>query len=399
MQRARWCRVGDRDPDCVDEHAQPGRPVAEERVGAGERAFRGHPGGTHARDDPEGDQAELRACPDEPARAGDHLALGQLEEGGRQRDAGNEDDERGDHRPEAGIGDVVLHGERGQRGDGEGGEEGHQHLERAPPAREQPQHADDCAEHGRRGDVAGSRTQDQRDPDRQRRVAQHARERPEAAARRPDLLEPGDAGARLDGTSLRLLGEAMDGRNLVESRSRREPLRRLDRRGLAASERQEERRRKDAEARILEPVSAGDQGEALLDGVDRLTDRAERRAEIGEEQQELVAGRRSQRTRMFRHLGRRGVGIDRRCAADPLPDHVEHHGQQGDHDDRGERLGSVAERVDCEEGEDDGRRRDRREHDHGVRARIRTPPVARRRRRGGRSRASTRSRPTRSRRG
>ncbi len=82
----------------------------------------------------------------------------------------------------------------------------------------------------------------------------------------------------------------MDRRDLVEAGRRRQPLRRLDRRGLAAAERQEERRREDTESCILEPVRAGDQREALLDRVDGLTDRAERCAEVGEEEQELVAG-------------------------------------------------------------------------------------------------------------
>ena len=62
-------------------------------------------------------------------------------------------------------------------------------------------------------------------------------------------------------------------------------------------------------------------------------------------------------------------------AAAPLPDEVEHHGQRGDRHDRDERLGSVPQRVDREEREDDGRRRDPCEHDHGVRARVRAPAV------------------------
>jgi hypothetical protein len=82
----------------------------------------------------------------------------------------------------------------------------------------------------------------------------------------------------------------MDCRDLVEARRRRQPLRRLDRRGFAAAERQEQRGREDAEARVLEPVGAGDQGETLLDGIHGLADRAQRGAEIGEEEQELVSG-------------------------------------------------------------------------------------------------------------
>ena len=118
-----------------------------------------HPGGADAGDDPERDQTELHGGPDEAARTGDHLALGQLEHRRGQRNAGDEDDERSDHRPQAGIGDLVLDGQGGQQGDGEGGEEGHQHLERAPTTREQPQDADDGSEQcgGRTSRGAGRR--------------------------------------------------------------------------------------------------------------------------------------------------------------------------------------------------------------------------------------------------
>ena len=152
------------------------------------------------------------------------------------------------------------------------------------------QHADDSSEHGGGRDVARRRPQDQRDPDRQRRVAEHARQRPVAAPHRPDLLEPRDPVPGSDRPPLRLLGEAMDRCDLVEPRRRRQPPRRLDRRGLAAAERQEERGREGAEARVFEPVGAGDQGKAQLDRVDGLADGAERRAEVGEEEQELVSG-------------------------------------------------------------------------------------------------------------
>jgi hypothetical protein len=164
------------------------------------------------------------------------------------------------------------------------GEEGHQHLERAPSSREQPQDADDGSEQCGGRDVTRRRPQDQRDPDRQGRVAEHARQRPVAATRRPDLLELDDSGRGSDRAPLRLLGEAMDCGDLVEPRRRRQPLGRLDRRSLAAAEREEERGREDAEPCGLEPVRACDQGKALLDRVDGLTDRAERRAKIGEEE-------------------------------------------------------------------------------------------------------------------
>ena len=62
-QRTGRRRVGDRDADGEDENAEPGRPVAEERVRAGERALRGHTGGADARDDPERDEAQLGRWP------------------------------------------------------------------------------------------------------------------------------------------------------------------------------------------------------------------------------------------------------------------------------------------------------------------------------------------------
>ena len=299
--------MGDRDTDAKHDYAEPGRPAAEERVRAGERALCGDPGGAHARNDAERDQAQLGRGPDESARAGDHLALGKLEESRRQRDAGDEDDKRRDHRPEAGISDLVLHRQRAQRSDSEGGDERHQHFERAPAVREQPQHTDDCAEDGGSGDVAWSRTKDQRDPDRQRRVPEYGRQRPEAASRGADLLELRDAVRGLERPALRFFGEAMDCSDLVEARRRRQPLRRFDRRRSAAGDRQEERGWEDAEARLLKPVGASNQAEALLDRIHRLTDGAERRTQVGEEEEKLLPRCRLQPRRVLRHLDRRGM--------------------------------------------------------------------------------------------
>jgi hypothetical protein len=59
--------------------------------------------------------------------------------------------------------------------------------------------------------------------------------------------------AGYDRPPLGLFREAMDCRDLVEARRRRQPLRRLDRRGFAAAQRQEQRGREDAEAGVLEP--------------------------------------------------------------------------------------------------------------------------------------------------
>jgi hypothetical protein len=191
--------------------------------------------------------------------------------------------------------------------------------------REQPQHADDGAEHGCGRHVAWGRTQNQRDPDRQRRVPEYARQRPEAAAHRTDLRKLHDPLPGREYATLRLLGETMDRSDLVEARRRRQPLRRLDRRRFAAGDRQEERGRKNAEARLLKPVGPSNQAEALFHRVHGLTDRAQRCAQIGKEEQKLLPRCRLQRRRVLRHLHRRGIGDGQTRTAAALRDRVERH--------------------------------------------------------------------------
>ena len=127
----------------------------------------------------------------------------------------------GDHRAQTGVGDVVLHRERDDRRDAGGGEERHQRLDRPAPAAEPPEDADERAQHCRARDVARGRMEDQRDPDREHRVPEHARHVTEPVAHPPDRVEPLDAGGRCDLAPLRLARELVDGRDLIEAGRRR----------------------------------------------------------------------------------------------------------------------------------------------------------------------------------
>ena len=65
--------------------------------------------------------------------------------------------------------------------------------------------------------------EDERDPDRERGVPEQARHGSEAVAHRADLLEPRDPCRRRDQRLLGLLGEHVDGRDLIEPGRRGEP--------------------------------------------------------------------------------------------------------------------------------------------------------------------------------
>ena len=133
--------------------------------------------------------------------------------------------------------------------------------------------------------------EDERDPDRERRVSEQVRDGPEAITHRADLLEPHDAVGRSDRSALGVLGEHVHGRDLVEPRRRGKPRRGLDRRGATRRQREEERGRQDAEAGVRQTVGTRDVGQTALDRVDGLSDRAQRGAETREEHLELVLGR------------------------------------------------------------------------------------------------------------
>ena len=104
--------MGDHHPDREDQHAEPGCPRPQHIVGARECSLGRDADGPDARDDAEGEQAELRAGPDEPAGAGNHLTLRQLQEGGGEGNPGDKYHDGGDHRAEPGVGHIVLHRER-----------------------------------------------------------------------------------------------------------------------------------------------------------------------------------------------------------------------------------------------------------------------------------------------
>ena len=250
-----------------------------------------HAHGFDARDDAEREQTELHGAPDEAARAGNHLALGQFQEGGRERHAGDEHDQGGDHRAQTGLGHVVLDHERRESSHAEGGEEGHEHLERAPSAPEPLKHADESTQQRRRNHVPHRWMKDERDPDRQRHVPEHAGYGSEAVVEPSNLLELRDARRCSDLPLFSTPGEEMDGRDLIEPRCPRKPRRRLDRRRPPLPQCQEERGRQSAETSIAQSVRASDLGEPQLHGVDSFANRAQRRAEAGKKDQQLVLGR------------------------------------------------------------------------------------------------------------
>jgi hypothetical protein len=148
------------------------------------------------------------SSPDETARARDHLALGELEERRRQRDARNEDDERSDHGAQARVGDVVLHRERDDRRDARRCDERHERLDRPPVATEPPQDADEGAQHRSAGDVTRRRVENQREPDGQHGIAHDARDLAEPVVHRANLVEPLDPRRRGDDAPFGLGGES-----------------------------------------------------------------------------------------------------------------------------------------------------------------------------------------------
>ena len=285
--------MGDRHADREDEHAEPGRPRAEHRIRAREDLL-----GAARRPPRCRRRCRTRAgrAASRPRRAGSSPEIIWPSVSSRKAvvsaTPGDEDDERRDDRPQARVGHVVLDRERRQRGDAKAARNGisTSTVRRPSPSRRStpttaPSSA--AATTSRRG-----RMQDERDPDRRgsrtrgrssptRSGCPSAGSPPAARSRRPGRPRPRSACS-----ASRWTAAIWSSRGVAESRRRR-----LDRRGPPAPEGQEERRREDAEAGVVQPVRAGDRGEAQLDRVDRLADRAQRRAEAGEEGQELVLGR------------------------------------------------------------------------------------------------------------
>ena len=182
----------------------------------------------------------------------------------------------GDHRAQTGVGDVVLHRERDDRRNAGRGEKRHERLDRPAPAAESPEGADERAQHCRARDVASGRMEDQRDPDGEYGVPEHARHVTEPVVHPSDRIEPLDADGRRDLAALRLARELVDGGDLIEARRPGEPRRGLDRRRLPLAEREKDECREGAEPGVAQLVRPRDHPEPRFHGVDRLADRAQR---------------------------------------------------------------------------------------------------------------------------
>jgi hypothetical protein len=101
-------------------------------------------------------------------------------------------------------------------GDDDRRDDRHEPDERPAVSRGEDEYADDHAEDGPDDHVAGRRLQDQAEPDRHRRVAEHGDHGAMARWHRVDLLEPAQAVGGLDGAALGLLHELVQRRDLIE---------------------------------------------------------------------------------------------------------------------------------------------------------------------------------------
>ena len=78
--------------------------------------------------------------------------------------------------------------------------------------------AHERTEHGRGGNIAGRRVQDQAQPDGEDRVAGDALQRPEAWVELADLGQSAEPVGGADGAALGVLQQAFEGGDLVEAR-------------------------------------------------------------------------------------------------------------------------------------------------------------------------------------
>src|SRR4051812_42689275 len=185
------------------------------------------------------------------------------------------------------VGEIMLHGERRQSGDAESGDDRQEDLQRRLLSRHEPERADDQTEHRRGEDVTERRVQDQGDTDRQDRIADDAEPRPVTRLELANLVEPRQAGRRFHARVLGLVGQPVEHRDLIEphcGHGRRQ----LERRRLAAAERDQERGRERRDTSALHTVRRRDTREAFLDHVHRLADRIERGTEADDEQLKLL---------------------------------------------------------------------------------------------------------------
>ena len=132
------------DSDAEDDHAQPWRPPAQQvRLLVVQRLFARQTGELHAGDDPEREQQQLHAAEHQPARAGDHLARGQLDRRRREHAARQERDERRDQRARPRVGHAVLDRLEVSAETTIADEDRHQHGQRLAASRGEHERADE----------------------------------------------------------------------------------------------------------------------------------------------------------------------------------------------------------------------------------------------------------------
>ena len=118
----------------------------------------------------------------------------------------------------AGLDEVLLDLKRAQCGDGEGGDDGHQDLQRLLVPADGAEDSDERAEHGCGGDIERGRVQDQAQPDRENRVAGDALQLPESRLELMDLGQSPEPVGRHDGAALGVPQQLLEGGYLVEAR-------------------------------------------------------------------------------------------------------------------------------------------------------------------------------------
>jgi hypothetical protein len=171
----------------------------------------------------------------------------------------------------------MLDRESSQPGDAERRDHGQQDLERRLVPRDQPEHADYRSEDRRGCQLAKRGLQDQRDADRQDRLAGDARDRTNARSCLADFVQAAKTVGRPDGTLLCFAQQAVERGDLIETRTAGQRSRQLECRRLAAAQADEQGGREGADAGVVDPVYRRDDLELLLHGVHGLTGRVHRR--------------------------------------------------------------------------------------------------------------------------
>jgi hypothetical protein len=156
------------------------------------------------------------------------------------------------------------------RADREGGDDRHQDLQCLLVPADGADHSHERTEHGRRGDIARRRVQDQAQPDREDRVAGDALQRPEARPKLADVGQSAEPVGRVDGAVLGVLQQLFEGGDLVEAQRAGERRRDLDGRRLAATHRHHQVRGECADRGGRGSVRRGHPRQPVLHDVDRF---------------------------------------------------------------------------------------------------------------------------------